>query len=89
MAIPMTREQVVNRYFLEMRCKVLEVAASLDRVDRAELSEGGAVEPRLEQLRRAVRVLLEESPGRAEKVQQIFSRPYDPNWRRAAGSGKG
>lgn len=84
MSIPMTREQVVNRYFLEMRCKVLEVAASLDRVDRAEAA-GARAEPRLDQLRRAIRVLLEDSPGRAEKVQHIFSREYDPNWRRAGG----
>jgi hypothetical protein len=82
MSIPMTREQVVNRYFLEMRCKVLEVAASLDRVDRAAPSGNGSDDPRLEQLRRAVRVLLEAGPGRAEKVQQIFSREYDPNWRK-------
>ena len=80
MSIPMTREQVINRYFLEMRCKVLEVAASLDRVDRAEPAGNGSDDPRLEKLRRAVRVLLDSGPGRAEKVQQIFSREYDPNW---------
>ncbi len=80
MTIPMTREQVVNRYFLEMRCKVLEVAASLDRVDRAEPASNGAADPRLERLQQAIRVLLENGPGRAENVQMIFSRAYDPNW---------
>jgi hypothetical protein len=77
----MTREQVANRYFLEMRCKVLEVAASLDRLDRAE-TENGDTDPRIEKLRRAVRVLLDDEPGRAEKIQLIFSRDYDPNWKR-------
>ena len=83
MSIPMTREQVINRYFLEMRCKVLEVAASLDRLDRAEPTGNGSSDPRLEKLEDAVRVLLEDGPGRAEKVQMIFSREYDPNWRRS------
>ena len=81
MSIPMTREQVVNRYFLEMRCKVLEVAASLDRVDRAESADNGKRDARLQKLQQAIRVLLENEPGRAEKVQSIFSREYDPNWR--------
>ena len=81
MSIPMTREQVVNRYFLEMRCKVLEVAASLDRVDRTEVADNGPCDPRLQQLHQAIRVLLEDGPGRAEKVQTIFSREYDPKWR--------
>ena len=82
MSIPMTREQVINRYFLEMRCKVLEVAASLDRVDRAESADNDKRDARLQKLQQAIRVLLESEPGRAEKVQSIFSREYDPNWRK-------
>ena len=82
MSVPMTRAQVVNRYFLEMRCKVLEVAASLDRVDRAEPATRGTTDPRLEGLQQAMRVLLGSGPGRAERVQRIFSRDYDPNWRK-------
>lgn len=81
MSVPIEREQVVNRYFPEMRCKVLEVAASLDRVDRADGTDDTS-DPRIEKLRRAVRVLLDEGPGRAEKIQMIFSRDYDPNWRK-------
>ena len=80
MSIPMTREQVANRYFLEMRCKVLEIAASLDRLDRAESATNGGVDPRLNKLEQAIQVLLDEEPGRAEKIQLIFSREYDPNW---------
>ena len=81
MSVPMTSPQVLNRYFLEMRCKVLEVAASLDRTDRAGGAAGDGSDPRLVQLRRAIRVLLEDRPGRAERVQMIFSRDYDPEWR--------
>jgi hypothetical protein len=82
MNIPMTAPEVLNRYFLEMRCKVLEVAASLDRVDRADAVENGKRDARLLKLQQAIRVLLEDGPGRAEKVQMIFSRDYDPNWRK-------
>ena len=81
MSIPMTAPQVLNRYFFEMRCKVLEVAASLDRLDRAGGSASDDSETRLVQLRQAIRVLLENDPGRAERVQMIFSRDYDPDWR--------
>jgi hypothetical protein len=80
MSVPITRDQVLNRYFLEMRCKVLEVAASLDRMDRAESAGNGAVDPRVKKLQQAVGVLLDPGPGRAERVQMIFSRDYDPNW---------
>ena len=31
-----TREQVINMYFLEHRAKLLDVAAFLDRIDRAQ-----------------------------------------------------
>ena len=82
MSIPMTPPQVLNRYFLEMRCKVLEVAASLDRFDRAGASAADDSDARLTQLRRAIRVLLESGPDRAEQVQQVFSREYDPKWRK-------
>jgi hypothetical protein len=77
----MTREGVVNRYFFEMRCKVLEVAASLDRVDRSEPDSVGDDDPRMDQLHRAISVLLKPGPDRAEKIQLIFSREYDPEWR--------
>ena len=84
MSIPMNAPQVLNRYFLEMRCKVLEVAASLDRIDRAGGSAGDDTDPRLVQLRRAIRVLLENDPERAERVQMIFSREYDPEWQESS-----
>ncbi len=83
MSVPMSREQVVDRYFLEMRAKVLEVAASLDRIDRSNPAGNDANDARLGKLQRAIRVLLDPGPGRAEKVQQIFSRTYDPAWRAA------
>jgi hypothetical protein len=73
---------VLNRDFLETRCKILEVAAALDRLDRAP-GRTGEHHPdrRLAQLRQAIEALLEPGPGRAETVQRLFSLEYDSHWR--------
>jgi hypothetical protein len=76
-----TKQEVLNRDFLETRCKVLELAASLDRIDRASRSGAESPDSRLAQLRQALEALLEPGPGRAETVQRIFSLEYDPKWR--------
>lgn len=75
----MSGAAALDRYFLETRCKILEIAANLDRIDRG----GGATgDPRLTHIATALNVLLSASPGRAEKCQQVFSLPYDSNWKR-------
>ncbi len=69
----------LDRYFLETRCKILEIAANLDRIDRG----GGATgDPRLKQVATALNLLLVSGPNRTEKCQQVFSLPYDANWKR-------
>lgn len=82
MSIPMRADAVVERYFLEMRCKVLEVAASLDRIELAPEAEQIADDPRLAQLRAAIATLTDGKPDRARRVQMVFSDAYDPNWPR-------
>jgi hypothetical protein len=78
MSAPLTAPEVLNREFLEIRCKVLELAAAFDRLQRAEGAVAG--DPRLDRLREALQVLLEDAEGRAEQVQLIFSREYDESW---------
>jgi hypothetical protein len=73
--------QVLDHDFLETRGKILEVAAMLDRIDRAPARHGEQPEVRMYQLRRAIEALLEPGPGRAETVQHIFSLDYDLAWR--------
>jgi hypothetical protein len=73
---------VLDDDFLETRCKILEIAATLDRIDRAPARHGHHPDARLGQLRRALEALLEPGPGRAETVQHIFSLEYDRDWRR-------
>ncbi|HEX7377077.1 MAG TPA: hypothetical protein VF278_08190 [Pirellulales bacterium] len=81
MPIPLTAPQVLDREFLELRAKLLELAAGLDRIDRA----AGDVEadPRLGKIEQALEVLGSDEPGRAEQVQMIFSLPFDQRWRDA------
>jgi hypothetical protein len=78
---------VLDRDFLETRGRILEVAAALDRLDRAPAHGGHHPDPRLAQLRQAIEALLEPGPGRAETIQCIFSLNYDPNWQQKNGVG--
>ena len=76
---PMPAPDVLDREFLEIRAKSLEVAASFDRIDRGEGSVEG--DPRMALYREALETLLSDQPNRAEQIQQIFSRQYEESWR--------
>ncbi len=77
---PMTSPTALDAHYLEARCKILDLAAILDRIGRG----GGAAEvetdPRLDRIRQALEVLMDPSPARAERIQQVFSLDYDPAW---------
>jgi len=79
---PLSADQALERYYLEARSKLLDLAAFLDRIGRGR--DAGRVDgdPRLDKIRRALEVLHDRSGGRAERVQQIFSLEYDPAWQR-------
>ena len=76
--------EVLNRDFLELRARILDLAAALDRVDRASVSPEPP-EPRIEQLRQGIELLLTQKTDRAEAVQLHFSYKYDPDWRERFG----
>ena len=75
---PLPAAAALDAYFLEARCKLLDLAAIFDRIDRGTGGSVGA-DPRLPRLRQAIETLLTPGP-RAERVQEIFSLAYDPNW---------
>lgn len=78
---PLPANKALESFFLEARCKLLDVAAILDRINRGRDSgEVLANDPRLEKIRKALEVLHDQSGGRAERIQQIFSLDYDPGW---------
>lgn len=74
-----TANEIMEREFLETRAKLLELAAALDRLDRAAGSV--AQDPRSQQIQQALAVLSSNDTDRAEQIQLIFSLPYDPEWR--------
>jgi hypothetical protein len=76
---PLPGHEVVERYHLEVRAKLLEVAAVLDRIDRGGGPAGG--EPRLKKIREAIALLQSASPDRAERLQMLFSLPFSADWR--------
>ena len=79
MPIPMAAAEVLEREFLGVRARLIEMAAALDRIDRAEGSV--ADDPRLDKIRQALQILSGERSGRAEKLQLLFSLPYQDDWR--------
>jgi len=75
---PLPAKTALDAFFLEARCKILDLAAILDRVGRGDGTVAG--DARLERIRRAVEVLQDAGASRAERVQQIFSLDYEPSW---------
>ena len=67
----MTRQEVLDLYFIEARSKLIEVAAFLDRVGRAE----GAEDFRMTGFRRALAELGQGNASSAESVLLVLSDP--------------
>lgn len=79
----MTQKEILDLYFVEARSKLIEVAAFLDRVDRAS----GEADFRRDALRQALRALETAGPDRARQVLLALSDPtVEPI---AAAPGKG
>jgi hypothetical protein len=74
MSVSMSAADVFGREFLGIRHGLIELAAALDRIDRA----GGvaADDPRWLQIRRSLDILAGSAAGRAEGVEILFSLPY-------------
>ncbi len=71
--------EILDREFLEIRAKVIELAASFDRLDRADGSV--ADDARLGKIQEGLEILLGAEGERAEQIQLLFSRTYDDDWR--------
>jgi hypothetical protein len=66
---------VLDREFLGVRCRLIDLAAALDRIERG----GGAAagDPRCQQIRRALEILASGGAARAEGIELAFSLPVD------------
>ena len=79
----MTKQQVFDLYFLDARHKLVEIAAFLDRVERA----AGKDDFRLKAFRIAVRKLSGRQKAKARQVLLAFSDPTTKPIARAEGKG--
>jgi hypothetical protein len=77
---PLASAQALDAYFLEARSKLLDLAGILDRIGRGQGASATECDPRLHRIRLALDVLHDQSGGRAERVQKIFSLDYDAGW---------
>ena len=75
--------EVLDREFLIIRSRLLDLAAALDRLSRAQ----GSVDdvPRMAAGRGAVETLCQPGDDRAERMQMCFSLPYREKWREEFG----
>ena len=79
----MTRQQVLDLYFMENRAKLIDLAAFLDRVDRS----GGEADFRLGAFKEAMRHLADNKPERAKNVLLSLSDPTTEPIQKAQGKG--
>jgi hypothetical protein len=79
----MTRQDILDLYFIQARSKLIEVAAFLDRVERGS----GEADFRWDAIRQALRALETTGADRARQVLLVLSDPtVEPI---AAASGQG
>ena len=76
-----TATEILDREFLAIRGKLLEVAAALDRIERGKGSAAG--DQRLAKVSETLAILGRQGAKRAEDMQMLFSLPYEPAWRKA------
>ena len=76
-------EKVLSEEFFIARSKILDLAATLDRLERAD----GSLEAlhQLKLLEQGMEILLDDQSDKSKRVQLLMSRPYDPDWRKNYG----
>jgi len=73
LASPRTAEELLDIYFLDMRSALLETAATLDRIERAENGSDIFRDPRIGKLAEACEILKDGKKNRAEQFLTLFS----------------
>ncbi|HEV3486668.1 MAG TPA: hypothetical protein VG106_14750 [Vicinamibacterales bacterium] len=68
---PLSRKELVDEYFIENRTRLLEIAAFLDRVDRA----GGAGDFRMQAFAEALSIAAAGGSDRLLQIQRLLSDP--------------
>ena len=79
----MTRNELLDLYFMDSRAKLIDLAAFLDRVDRGT----GDADFRLAAFREALKELAGEKPTRARDVLLALSDPTSEPIAKSPGKG--
>lgn len=73
------KSTMLDREFLDIRCRILDIASALDRIDQHDNTNH--TDPRMNKMIDAIQLLTNQPQDRTQKIQMIFSDPYDPNWK--------
>ena len=69
---PAARSKIVDLYFMEHRAKLIDIAAFLDRYDRAE-ADTADDDFRIEAIRKAILILGDNKQNRAKRILELLS----------------
>lgn len=83
MPAKMTAAETLDREFLEIRCRIIDIAAALDRIDESQNPDTVASDVRIAAIKDALKILPDRQADRAGRVQRVFSDPYQENWRQS------
>ncbi len=64
-----SKKDILDLHFMDARCKLIDLAAFLDRVER----HSGDADFRFDALKNALPILLSNRPGRAKAVLEALS----------------
>ncbi len=70
---PASRSAIVELYFMEHRAKLIDIAAFLDRLDRADDASSTEPDFRVEAFRQAIAILSDSQSQRAKRILDLFS----------------
>lgn len=73
----LNQKQVMDRYYLETRCQLVEIAATLDRFDRARSQGEASQDPRIAKLYESLAMLSASrtTEDRSRRLLELFSDP--------------
>lgn len=71
-------QQIVAEDFMIARARIVELAATLDRIERASGNVDDSKNMQL--LMQGMNILCDDEVEKAKRVQLLMSRHYDPEW---------
>lgn len=72
---PVDAKDVLDGYFIENRAKILDLAAFMDRFDRANPPNSATADHRWQAVIRALNILTDGSKERSRRILELWSDP--------------